>query len=104
MASGGSEEDGEAGRAGIGLTFQKPDALPGVVVKRVKDTFGGGPVSVGDRILAIDGLAIGPGIRSQELRRAVMGETGSRVVLSLLRPGASAPAMVQVVRGGGGGG
>ena len=31
LPAGGSEEDGEAGRAGIGLTFQKPDSLPGVV-------------------------------------------------------------------------
>ena len=72
-------------QAGLGLTFAKPDGMPGVLIKRIKD--GGaaeaaGRIRAGDRILMIDGKEL-VNVTSKELTALVMGAYGSNAAIRL---------------------
>jgi C-terminal processing protease CtpA/Prc len=71
---------------GIGLTFYRPDGQGGVKIKRVKEgsaAAADGRIAAGDRLLAIDGQALGTTVSHQELTRRVLGNPGSLVTLAV---------------------
>ena len=72
--------------AGIGLTFHRPDGQGGVLVKRVKEgsvALANSRIAPGDRLLAIDGNALGTNISHVDLTQMVLGKSGSSICLHM---------------------
>lgn len=72
-------------KAGLGLTFVKPDGAPGVVIKRVKE--GGAAEATqrifpGDRVMEIDDTQLVE-VSSKMLSSVVMGPDGSHATLKV---------------------
>jgi carboxyl-terminal processing protease len=91
------DESTSGNYAGIGIQIDSRERwitivapLPGTPGERAG-------LQTGDRIIAIDGEAT-EGMEPDEARRALRGEPGSRVALTIDRPGVSEPLVFRVTR------
>src|SRR5690606_12643273 len=91
------DESTSGNYAGIGIQIDSRERwitivapLPGTPGERAG-------LQTGDRIIAIDGEAT-EGLEPDEARRALRGEAGSRVALTIDRPGVPEPLVFRVTR------
>mmetsp|Transcript_34253 Transcript_34253/g.53437 ORF Transcript_34253/g.53437 Transcript_34253/m.53437 type:complete len:702 (+) Transcript_34253:264-2369(+) len=81
---------GKAPKCGLGLTLRNPDDKPGIVIKRVKE---GGPAAVsakivaGDRLMAVDKVALSQNMSGEEIAGLIVGRKGSVVTLQVKKQG-----------------
>lgn len=91
-------ETGQAAFSGVGIVLLHRDDQ-----YYISEIYPGGPaeqagVRVFDRVLAVDGHATAD-LNDDHVSQMIRGTAGSRVTLTLLRPGAADPVDVAIVRG-----
>eukprot|EP00960_Hanusia_phi_P036146 752166-Hanusia_phi.AAC.4 len=85
---------------GLGLTFNKWDGSPGLVIKRIKadSAASKSDIAVGDRVMTIDNTVLVDIRKPKDLARLTHGRPGSRVSLKVVRQTTGEEDLIVLVR------
>uniref|UniRef100_A0A7S0H9J4 PDZ domain-containing protein n=1 Tax=Hanusia phi TaxID=3032 RepID=A0A7S0H9J4_9CRYP len=85
---------------GLGLTFNKWDGSPGLVIKRIKadSAASKSDIAVGDRVMTIDNTVLVDIRKPKDLARLTHGRPGSRVSLKVVRQTTGEEDLIDLVR------